>query len=185
VWRLAQDPSIEAVVIASIWTPYFRKELYDPKSKPTLSVVDGKRRVPVENAEAGVALVSARLEADVKTLVAAGKRVVLVLPVPAYKKPIARILALRAWRQQRVEIELPRARHEAAQRLVTQALRAVAARTGATIIDPTDVLCPGDACLFSKDGVSIYRDSNHLTAEGARMLAPALSVVLGPTPGAT
>ena len=64
--------------------------------------------------------------------------------------------------------------------MVSDALRGVASRTGSSLIDPKDVFCPGESCLFSRDGVSIYRDSNHLTAEGARLLLPALSVVLGP-----
>jgi hypothetical protein len=181
VWQLAQDPSIDAVVIGSIWTPYFREKVYVPKSSSTICVVEGKHCRKV-GAEEGLALAAARLEADVTTLVSRGKRVTLVLPVPAYTRPVARILAIRAWREQPVEISLPRARHAEAQRMVTDALRGVAARAGASIIDPTDVFCPGESCVFSQDGVSIYRDSNHLTAAGARMLAPALAAVLGPDP---
>lgn len=39
---------------------------------------------------------------------------------------------------------------------------------------PSTVLCPDDTCLISSGSTWLYLDSNHLSASGARILAPAL-----------
>jgi peptidoglycan/LPS O-acetylase OafA/YrhL len=180
VWKLAQSPKVEAVAVASIWTPYFRSKLYDLTSRPTVCAAGNGTCRPFASAEEALPHVESRLAEDVKTLVALGKRVYLVLPVPAYMLPVPRVLALEHWRGLPTQVSLSRAKHEEAQRMLTDMLRSVAKRTGARVIDPTDVYCPGDACLASRDGVSIYRDNNHLTSAGARLLAPALEAVLSP-----
>lgn len=178
VWKLAQAKAVEAVVIASIWTPYFRSKLYDLSSRPSVcSVASGDCR-PFEKAEEAVAQVEARLTADAKTLVSAGKRVYFVLPIPAYTIAVPKVLALEHWRGQPARVSLSRSQHLEAQRMLIDSLRRVAERTGASVIDPTDVYCPGNECLATRDGVSIYRDNNHLTSAGARLLAPALATVL-------
>jgi peptidoglycan/LPS O-acetylase OafA/YrhL len=180
VWKLAQTPKVEAVVIASIWTPYFRSNLYDFTSGPTVCAAEDGGCRPFASAAEALARVEASLAEQLKTLVAQGKRVYLVLPVPAYMVPVPRVLALEHWRGLPTQVSLSRTKHENAQRMLTEVLRAVAKRTGATVIDPTDTYCPRDACLASYDGVSIYRDNNHLTSAGARLLAPALEAALIP-----
>jgi len=41
-------------------------------------------------------------------------------------------------------------------------------------LDMTSAVCPSDMCSAERDGVIVYRDSQHLTATFARSLAPAL-----------
>jgi peptidoglycan/LPS O-acetylase OafA/YrhL len=180
VWKLAQTPNVEAVVIASIWTPYFRSNLYDLASPPTVCASERGSCKPFANAKEALARVEVRLTEDLRTLAARGKRAYLVLPVPAYMIPVPRVLALEHWRGLPTRVSLSRTKHEEAQRMLTELLRAVAKRTGAGVIDPTDTYCPRDTCLASRDGISIYRDNNHLTSAGARLLAPALEAVLVP-----
>ena len=55
---------------------------------------------------------------------------------------------------------------------VTIRLRAVAARTGAIIIDPTDYFCSESKCpTVSSDGMPLYTDDQHLRASYARRAA--------------
>ncbi len=169
---LADD--IDSVVIASIWTPYFREVLYDPATRPTLCHAEGKRCAPLPALEDAVALVRAQMVRDLGELTARGKRVTLVAPVPIFDRDVAQHLAERGWRGHRVELSLPRAQHEALVAPITAMLREVAATIGASLLDPADVLCASGSCLFARDGVSIYRDNSHLAAAAARMLAPAL-----------
>jgi hypothetical protein len=49
------------------------------------------------------------------------------------------------------------------------------ARAGVlTLVDPKDALCPKDSCLYKINGRSLYYDDNHLSADGARLVAPTL-----------
>lgn len=41
-----------------------------------------------------------------------------------------------------------------------------------SIISPGDVLCPSSRCIYEVNGSPIYSDSNHLTPDGAALLAP-------------
>jgi len=52
----------------------------------------------------------------------------------------------------------------------------VAARlTGATVVNLSDVICPGKGkCPAIVDGMIVYRDDHHLTATFAASLAPIL-----------
>jgi peptidoglycan/LPS O-acetylase OafA/YrhL len=49
---------------------------------------------------------------------------------------------------------------------------------GATLIDVSPVLCPGDPCPVVTNGLIIYRDSHHMTATFAASLAPLIEPVL-------
>jgi hypothetical protein len=52
--------------------------------------------------------------------------------------------------------------------------RAAANADGATLIDMTDVLCPGDVCPAVLDGYIVLRDVFHLTATFSASLAEEL-----------
>jgi len=57
----------------------------------------------------------------------------------------------------------------------------VAARlTGATVVDLSDVLCPGSSCPVVIDRMIVYRDDHHLTATFAASLADVLGARLPP-----
>jgi peptidoglycan/LPS O-acetylase OafA/YrhL len=43
-----------------------------------------------------------------------------------------------------------------------------------TLVDPIPILCPSQ-CIFALRGTPIYRDANHLTIDGARLLAPHIA----------
>jgi hypothetical protein len=48
-------------------------------------------------------------------------------------------------------------------------LKAIAARTGAQLIDPVPALCDRERCpLTTADGLPIFRDSNHLNPNFVR-----------------
>lgn len=44
-----------------------------------------------------------------------------------------------------------------------------------TLVDPFDALCNQQACFTVKDGVGLYKDTDHLTQDGVKLLAPRLS----------
>lgn len=52
-----------------------------------------------------------------------------------------------------------------------------AQRCGARIIDPLPLLCDDQECPGARDGLPLYRDSNHLSQRSSRMLAPVFAEV--------
>jgi len=58
--------------------------------------------------------------------------------------------------------------------------RTAAAALGATLIDVTPIMCPGDPCPVVIDGMIVYRDSYHMTATFAASLQGNLEAGLAP-----
>jgi peptidoglycan/LPS O-acetylase OafA/YrhL len=58
--------------------------------------------------------------------------------------------------------------------------RTAAEATGATLIDLTPLICPGDRCPVVLRGMIVYRDSHHLTATFARSLSAEIERLLPP-----
>jgi peptidoglycan/LPS O-acetylase OafA/YrhL len=60
--------------------------------------------------------------------------------------------------------------------------RTAAVELGATLVDMTPFICPGDPCPVVLDGMIVYRDSHHMTATFAVSLQASLeaSLPLGP-----
>jgi hypothetical protein len=63
-----------------------------------------------------------------------------------------------------------------------QLLQTVLAQ-GAIVFDPHIALCPGKECLYQIDGISLYRDDNHLADGQTAILEPSLAAVLNAVPG--
>jgi hypothetical protein len=57
-------------------------------------------------------------------------------------------------------------------------LASLAKQTGAVIFDPKESLCRGRDCVTQVDGVSIYKDDNHLAASGVGILQENLESTL-------
>lgn len=58
---------------------------------------------------------------------------------------------------------------------VVRELRAAAVETGATLLLPSSVMCPGEECISVVDGKSVYRDRGHLTPYGSEYVIQHLS----------
>ena len=41
-------------------------------------------------------------------------------------------------------------------------------------VDPKDLLCPGDSCIFESNGELLYGDEDHLSWVGAQYVASAI-----------
>ncbi|MEC8428059.1 MAG: SGNH hydrolase domain-containing protein, partial [Pseudomonadota bacterium] len=47
----------------------------------------------------------------------------------------------------------------------------VEADSGVQVLDPIPHLCAGDFCPVAKNGTSLYKDEDHLSLQGAKMIA--------------
>lgn len=165
VYELLGNPAVRSVVLVALWGPYFRERVCE---------VTPNGCKPFASEAEALAAARLRLEADVRALSKGGKNVVVVLPVPYYERSVPRYLAERAWAQEAVQLSQSRAQHEQANLGVLAVLRGLGAIPNVEVLDPADVLCAGGDCRFQKDGVSLYRDNNHLTGEAVLTLGPLL-----------
>jgi peptidoglycan/LPS O-acetylase OafA/YrhL len=53
-------------------------------------------------------------------------------------------------------------------------IRALEQRGMLRSVDPKDLLCPGDSCIYESDGNLLYRDADHLSSAGAQFVSSAV-----------
>ena len=178
VYARALQSDVQAVVLSSIWTTYFRERLYDFKTGPNVCAWQGDECRPFADTRSGLAYLERQLGSDLEDLMHAGKRVFIVAPVPVQRMHVPQYLARVLWEGRTPGLLLRREVHEAAQAQMVAALRRIADRVGATLLDPTPLLCSEQICPYQVNGTSIYRDNNHLTTAGARRLVPMFAPVV-------
>lgn len=109
--------------------------------------------------------------AGAKSLLAAGKRLVVVYPVPEQPFHVVRAMVLSErfgldYRDARTLREDYLRRNE----WVFSTYDSLGG-DGVSRVYPHETLCPGQRCEVSRDGAPLYFDDNHLTMRGARLLA--------------
>lgn len=132
----------------------------------------GPAAFPSESRKRREARYFAALSNTVTRLRAAGKRVVLVQPVPETAYDIPRVAALLQMRGGSIDdFTRPRAMYDQRQGKTRSAIEDIARRTGATIADPASRICSAQSCAVSENGTLLYYDDDHLTSFAATRLA--------------
>ena len=122
----------------------------------------------------------ARLEATIRDLQAAGKRIAVVYPVPYPGKDVPLVL-----KQLTVEGETPNDMRQPIGDFRRGFAREIkflddlVKSHGLMPIKPHAKMCDGTACYFYRDGVIYYHDSHHLSLTGARQLKPLFAPLFG------
>lgn len=170
--KLAEDPTIDTIVIAADWIGYFIAT--GPAEIWTYYYEhDGTRgnlRGQLGSKATDEAL--AGLERMISRFGAMGKRVFIVLPSPTGKifspiRMVERTPTDFSFRIRELYISAPEFISTISP--IVDRLKAIAARTGAHLIDPIFALCDRERCpLMTADGLPIYRDSSHLNPNFVR-----------------
>jgi peptidoglycan/LPS O-acetylase OafA/YrhL len=176
---LAAHPRIDIVVLAGRWTYYYRGRAVDAgpaetnADLPVLQDARG-RRYPQFTAGARTAL-QRGITAMVDRLLAMGKTVVIVYPIPetGYDVPFT-LARLQQRGQQLSRLGVPAAYYRHRQAETIAILDGLGRDPHLRRVYPAAILCHAGACATSADGLPLYMDSNHLNALGARHLAPAI-----------
>jgi len=134
-------------------------------------VLAGRYRIyPFDHPDAG--LIQA-MDAAIDALAAAGKRVVLVYPVPEPGVDVPTVLAEAVLAGQDPEgVGQPLKQLAEDYRWVTAALDGRGAQTPLIRLHPHRILCRDGRCFFYSDGQVLYYDDNHLSVSGVRLLRP-------------
>lgn len=177
--RILTDPTIGTVIAAAQWgnvTHGARGGLVPVAyGGPQL-----KAGTPSDNAEA----LAAAFDALAPHLRQAGRRLLLLAPVPEFARPVPQDLARRLWVGKPADT-LPSldeaTRSGAANRLLTR----LAARAGGRLVPVRDLFCPpgGQACrVRAPGGAPLWRDASHLSPAGAALVVARLMELVDAAP---
>lgn len=115
------------------------------------------------------------LRKTLQHLRAEGHRVWLVkeAPLQAFSPPY-RLSRLAMLHRPTADVGLAVAEHLKRQQFISQLFSQLSSSDpGVTVLDPASVLCDdGGLCRAELDGHSLYKDDNHLSQVGARLIAP-------------
>ena len=159
---IAATPNIRHVVVA------FRGGIYEGKEATgSTARVPGTTILGQPALEAGIA-------ETVRQLIALGKRVTLVLPVPGLGFEMSECLG-RPWaispRPLRSPCAVPKTEVTAQQEWYRRFVAALAMRFPITIVDPLIALCDDRYCWAVAGGQPRYSDNNHLGTSGSTTVA--------------
>jgi hypothetical protein len=151
---LRENPSINRVVIAANWDPYFRTGTKFEINGLSMASSGGERESV------------AALGGLVRSLRSLGKEVVLVLSVPNGDAFDPRRFITRTFTGIRVGRPVPVSRKEflngIGDAVSREDMKRVALASGATVIDPLDFLCVDGWCIQENEEGPIRFDKSHL-----------------------
>jgi peptidoglycan/LPS O-acetylase OafA/YrhL len=156
---------LTGVVLSARWAVY--------DERPSLSVHEQGRRMRLikhaGDADAPLKVLEAALKHTLATLTDMGLRVVVVAPVPEQRYNAPWCLA----RSDAATCSVPKQEAERNRAEVLAAMsRAVGRASSVRLADPFGALCDAHLCPVERSGAILYTDDDHLSATGARSLAP-------------
>ena len=114
-----------------------------------------------------------------EALAKAGKRIVLVYPIPVFGYDVPNALGEIVQRGgDPADYAISRSDHEAANREATTMLERLQAKLGAEAIRPADTLCDKAWCHAYRNGAALYFNRDHLSLAGARLVLDGASLTL-------
>ncbi len=117
------------------------------------------------------------MERTLAALRDAGKRIVVVGPVPEIGFDVPTTLARNLWFKRGFEIEPGREAFFTRQRLVLDTLQDLQRQSMFVLLQPHQVLCDTARCKTGSNDRALYVDDNHLSITGAAMLRPLFEPV--------
>jgi peptidoglycan/LPS O-acetylase OafA/YrhL len=172
---IEDDPRIKLVIVSGYWANPFRP---DPRETWLTADVAHEREIPT--LQASRVLLEQALAETIRTLQAAGKRVIILGDTPSFDiNPIGRVAVtvVPAERLLARWLRIPNAddpgfdkpNYVESDRLAASAIREVMAATpSAMLVDLKPAMCKTPTECFYRDGDSLlYADTHHLTPDGA------------------
>jgi peptidoglycan/LPS O-acetylase OafA/YrhL len=172
------EPSIEVVILAARWEMYVagpRPGCVDDCLPPrTIRSVDAPSAPRIAAFRDGLTRV-------VDDLVTADRHVVILRQVPEQTVMVPQHLTKALWTGRPLDMAArgrTRTDVEAQFAAVEAVITEVGGRPGVTVVDPRPTLCPGTACPLVLHGRVLYRDDDHVSVPGARLVtAPIMDAV--------
>lgn len=159
-----RDHKVPALLVASRWA-----RLYAPVPSPG----DHTKNKELFYYNAPHERISLRegMQHSVTKVIETGTRMIIIGPVPEVPYDVPEMLI----RSKMLGTPMPtlkKADYLERQRYVITALHAIGSM--ATIVWPHKILCKNQLCDTIKDNIALYSDDDHLSEEGAKLLAPSI-----------
>ncbi len=171
--RIAQDPSISAVVLIAEWTYYTTGRRWE---NPDLTLYADLRTTKTSVAE-NAAVVERGLGRTLAALKSAHKKIVVVETVPEYEARVGKFLV----KNYRMTGFLDMGDKTVDSRRYAERNSGIAAIFTSLQVDPDvevvdtfRIFCPDGRCRAFEGDRSFYSDSNHLSKAGSAVLAPRI-----------
>jgi len=155
---IVADPHISTVILASAWAGR-------SADKAT------RARTPIPSRGDGMDTFEVGLRATLAALNSANKRVYLALDIPEFPKGSFFCSPPRPFAPKRAEVcSIPKADYLATTERFESIVQSVLAKGDYSVklIRPGNSLCDEARCWMRRQGVLLYRDTNHLSVEGSR-----------------
>lgn len=170
---VAGRPEIDLVVMAFAMPFYYTDKgmayQHLGPNDPMLWNIDS-----VESQPTRLASITTNLGRTVDFYLKAGKKVVLMMDAPELPFMPAHCIERGNSLQPR-DCIVPRKTYLARQRTMREFVQTqLSGRRGFVVFDPIGVFCDDEVCHMRKDGRFLYRDSNHLSIHGSRLVADDL-----------
>jgi peptidoglycan/LPS O-acetylase OafA/YrhL len=163
--RRLKEQDLVGIVMSGRWSNYQERPAFNKGDQ-------GERRrlfSDPPNGRGAIEVLEDGMRATLSKLTDLGLKVLVMAPAP--EQPYHAPLCLA--RRDVVHCSVSRHKAEAYRENALGALtRAVAAVPGSRLFDSFPALCDDHHCPVERDGTILYRDDDHLTASGARSLAP-------------
>jgi peptidoglycan/LPS O-acetylase OafA/YrhL len=173
---ILSEPSIKTVILIGRWGNYVEGVRYRDELERNKHVLVQSRLVS-ENSSTQL-IAAAAFERTVSDLVAAGKRVWIVGPIPEIGIDVPRALYLKSLGIGRPgQIETTREEYNLRQAHVFRMIAAAARKYPIGVVWPDEVLCDTSVCMVAANGRSLYQDGNHLSKFGATLLEPVFEKI--------
>ncbi len=118
-------------------------------------------------------------EEAISTLVASGKRVIVIYPLPVYPRPVPDTLGMMVARGQQPEsYQLPASKYREENGIAIAELNSLTEKYRLQRVLTEDLFCSKSACSPYEGGEVLYWDDTHLSVSGAKKLAVAIKALL-------
>jgi peptidoglycan/LPS O-acetylase OafA/YrhL len=172
---IRRDAAIATVILVSRWslTADGRRYLHEGGADTFVRDSQSQETGLAENG----AVFRRGLERTLAALRDAGKRVVVVGPVPEVGFDVPTTLARTLWFERSFPIDPERGAFLARQQVVLDTLQDLQRRSDFVLIQPHQLLCDAARCRTGTGDHSLYVDDNHLSITGATLLRPLFEPV--------
>lgn len=174
---LEDSPSIRHVILASRWALYVSGERY--MSEPGAPVRLTSPYASAETSNSNEALFYEGLDRTFHELSSLGLKITFVEQVPETEFDVPRALAMSSYLRKEIKIAPAANDYAIRQAPVRRSLDLLGDKhAGVEIAKPSEAMCDDEACQIAMGGMPLYRDTNHLTVQGALTLAPFFTAIL-------
>lgn len=164
--ELANTPSVHTVVLVSRWG-LCANGLRPEGGKPCYL---GRDEDDVQSFSTDQQLFRSGLASTVATLSQMGKQVILVAPIPEFRRSVPETLARAVLYNEPLRLTLTRTEYMRRQQRVFATFDEMRARFGVKVVYPHQLLCRTGHCAMTAKGVPLYADDDHLSRQGSLLL---------------